>query len=142
MGAAILDDAHETAEQAVLWPPIRTPPQPGPPARAEYLLDRRATESRIGDYAPSSLVGLLRLIERLTLEDELREIETEPDTSHLRDRNDGLWTRRYYRAALGYGLKVCAEPLTALAMVLLIDRSDDRATVLGTPLYVAFHVPR
>jgi hypothetical protein len=111
---------------------------------AEYLLDRRAEDGKPSWPAPSSAqLGLLDAMYQLTMTDDeyLRQRQPEKDDAYLQHLFDKVIAGDYYENTRS-GFAGNPEPLTSLARVLMIGRSDDVRTVVGTPLYVAFHVPR
>jgi hypothetical protein len=113
---------------------------------AEYLLDRRIPdEVKVRDTLSSTLVGIWGLIDKLADYDRARDDKHADNIADRLARPIGGWAPSHSFSWIFRGLLngTSPEPLSTLARCLSIDiaRDDDKVTVIGTPLYVAFAAP-
>jgi hypothetical protein len=119
---------------------------------AEYLLDRKIAEEKSSawGYSASHLGGIRNLLLMLA-EDDLHHGPHLPkwvDSSRMDRRKTRIQRSLACAAAEQYHFESIRkvfgtgrELFTMVARCLDIDDSYDKVTVVGTPLYVAFHVP-
>lgn len=115
---------------------------------AGYLLDREVAAAKTAEFPPSALVGIDELLYALQLESY-----GDPGNDDQEDQINERWSReegsdqRRSRYALAFRVmeevfRSRPEPLTTLARCLDLHRYGDTTTIIGTPLYVAFHAPQ